>query len=444
MKDENESDKDLFEIKDGELIFFKARKESGRKLEIPDGARFIGRSAFGGTAIEKISIPKSVEYIEPKAFEGMYGLREIDVDEENAAYVSEDGCLYSRDKKILVCVRKDAENFDVPEGVTTIGDCAFDGCKSLKSVRLPDGLTLIGEEAFLNCENLSSVRLPETVRSIGECAFYGCKSLASVSLPKSLKYMGLCAFAGCEKIESATVPGGVKVLKASAFAGCASLKKVVIEEGVRYLDACVFARSGIESLCLPSSLSDMFWDAFDDAEKLREILVDEKSEAYVVSDGVLYTRDKKMLVIACRDIEELDVPEGVETIEPFAFDGCERLSRLTLPETVVSIFQCAFRLCDALKELTVPASVKEADLRGNFDGACGIESLRFEDPFGWSCRIEFDDDDWDALGPDEDTYDRYKTEDMDPEIMGDPRGLLKVFEGREEMYFLEKKDGGTR
>lgn len=58
-----------------------------------------------------------------------------------------------------------AENLRLPRAldghrITAIGDSAFSGCESLKTVSIPEGVTDIDGWAFENCPNLSSVSLP--------------------------------------------------------------------------------------------------------------------------------------------------------------------------------------------------------------------------------------------------------------------------------------------
>ena len=64
---------------------------------------------------------------------------------------------------------KKVEHLKIPEGVTTIIDCAFCNCASLKSVILPKSMTSIGKCAFFNCDSLLLVMSPMET----PCAFGG-------------------------------------------------------------------------------------------------------------------------------------------------------------------------------------------------------------------------------------------------------------------------------
>lgn len=59
----------------------------------------------------------------------------------------------------------------IPQGVTRIGEGAFEGCSSLSGVVMPQGVMTIGESAFSGCTGLSSVVIPGSVTAIGEDAF---------------------------------------------------------------------------------------------------------------------------------------------------------------------------------------------------------------------------------------------------------------------------------
>ncbi len=74
--------------------------------------------------------------------------------------------------------------------VTEIGENAFRGNQSIRSVTLPIGVRVIRESAFEGCSNLSEIKLPSMLETIEDRAFAGCDSLKSVSLPDSVNELG--------------------------------------------------------------------------------------------------------------------------------------------------------------------------------------------------------------------------------------------------------------
>ncbi len=92
------------------------------------------------------------------------------------------------------------ESIIIPEGITEIGNDAFNGCDSLESVIIPEGITEIGNYAFCRCYSLKSVTLPDELVRIGEFAFCECFSLQTIEIPESVteienyafSYLGSC------------------------------------------------------------------------------------------------------------------------------------------------------------------------------------------------------------------------------------------------------------
>ena len=72
----------------------------------------------------------------------------------------------------------------VEEGVTQVGDNAFQGFEGVTTVSLPETLTSIGIGAFADCASLDNVVIPDSVETLGEGAFSGCDSLGMLYLPQ--------------------------------------------------------------------------------------------------------------------------------------------------------------------------------------------------------------------------------------------------------------------
>ena len=91
-----------------------------------------------------------------------------------------DGVTFSADMKTLIKYPNDKTDthYTIPDGVTSIGDSAFESCDSLTSIDIPDSVTSIGDSAFAKCISLTSITIPDSVASIGDNAFSYCKKLA--------------------------------------------------------------------------------------------------------------------------------------------------------------------------------------------------------------------------------------------------------------------------
>lgn len=219
------------------------------------------------------------------------GLKEIIVKEGNPVYRSEDGIVYDKQMKTLLCCPSSREGaLTVPEGVEKIGEgafhasrlseihlpdslreigasafthcfshltelvipshvdkigeAAFSHCEKIKEIRLPDGIKTISKRTFDYCLKLSEIYIPESVDSIEAYAFNDCKKLETISLPKALMSIGKDAFEGCDRLDNVVIPAGTTTIGEGAFSSCGRLENIRIPDSVKKIGKYAFDRSG--------------------------------------------------------------------------------------------------------------------------------------------------------------------------------------------------------
>ena len=165
--------------------------KSLQSVTIPDSVTSIGTSAFEFcSSLQSVTIPDSVTNIKGNPF-AHCPARVINRSNHFTIF---EGNLYTSDRRKLISYLSKGEKFIIPDSVTSIGDSALSGCKSLQSVSIPDSVTSIGDSAFSGCSSLHSVNIPDSVTSIGDRAFSYCSSLLSVTIPDSVTSIGDSVF----------------------------------------------------------------------------------------------------------------------------------------------------------------------------------------------------------------------------------------------------------
>lgn len=127
----------------------------------------------------------------------------------------------------------------VEEGITSIGDLAFDGFHTLTSVSLPESLRYIGKEAFYGDTELTAINFPDSVTHIGGRAFIFCNKLKNVVLPASLRFLDYSAFYECADLESVSLPASVHFIYDDVFSKCPNLKHITVVKGSYAEQYCI-------------------------------------------------------------------------------------------------------------------------------------------------------------------------------------------------------------
>ena len=132
-------------------------------IEIPANVKTINENAFYTcTNLSSVEISSGVTLIEENAFKECYNLVSITVSEENTAYKSINGAVYTKSgDKLIVCPGA-TTSFEVAEGVTQISTRAFGTCINLTELTFSNSVTKIDTNAFYDCGNLSTINFNGT------------------------------------------------------------------------------------------------------------------------------------------------------------------------------------------------------------------------------------------------------------------------------------------
>lgn len=116
----------------------------------------------------------------------------------------------------------------------------------------------------------------------------------------------------------------------------------------------------VTSINIPYSVGIIRSNAFKDCSKLKEIKVNSNNTAYADNDGILFSKDNRMLIQypVQKTDAEYEMPREVSFICPEAFKGNESLTKVTLSNEVTAISDYAFMNCTNLQELRLGHSVR--------------------------------------------------------------------------------------
>ncbi len=200
-----------YALRDGEAIVKQQPSYIRNEIKIPESVVYknetytvtgIDDYAFSKCdSITNIEIPDSLTTLGDFAFSGCEGL--VLTEYGNALY------LGNEDNPYIVLIKaksKDITSCSVHANTKFIYNSAFYDCASLNGISVPDGVISIGEKAFENCRSLADVTfgINSRLTRIGKNAFAYCESLTDFTIPENVTLIVRHAFYDCDSLTNVT------------------------------------------------------------------------------------------------------------------------------------------------------------------------------------------------------------------------------------------------
>lgn len=243
--------------------------------------------------------------------------------------------------------------------VIEIGDRAFD-CRLVDSTPYKD---------YVGKPNFVSIKIPKTITRIGAYAFRQCGDMHTNSglvnvifdSESQLKLIDHDAFAGCYAIREFELPREVETIGENAFYDDWCIKKFTFQEGSRLKSIggnAFHCNSSLQSLTLPSSVTNIDHHAF----------------------------------YQCSSLDEFVIPDGVESIERAVFAECSKLKTVTVPNSVKKIVQKAFLNCSSLETVVYKGTADQWDNLINSSNFEQTDNGNFKNPTAlkYLCTVTFE------------------------------------------------------
>lgn len=370
--------------------------EDGVLYSTYNGKRSI--AAFPGGKTE-YDLPDDVsgDFLDEGTLIIVRGLKSVNASKNNESFRSEDGVLYSKDMSKLYAypLGRTATEYTLPDSVVSntlsisgiydnpylktivykgksythdkflneLHDAVVYGengvwvnengtltgvSKYAEEIVIPDNVTDVVEYIFNDRDNIKIIKYKNKTYTLNDL-----KDLfAAVRGEEGLTIVDGKLTAVSPELTEVVIPDRVTEIESdtygthkTAFKDCDYLKKVTFGKGITELEGMSFAMAGRASI--------FGWDSCNNISEI------------IIPEGV--TSIDYFAFYECENLKKITLPNSLKTIGWEVFMGCTNLNEIVIPNSVIDIDTGAFRNCTSLTNITIPDSVTKIAVHEEFN-----------------------------------------------------------------------------
>ena len=194
-----------------------------------------------------------------------------------------------------------------------------------------------------------------TVKAVGAKAFANAPGLTAITLPSGLSEIHDFAFENCTGLKSVVFPANQVKFGQGTFFKCTSIETVSFGSDWKQIDFTIFRWTDkLVEITVPAKVERMY--NINRLKGLKRVTVDNNNTRYSASEGIVYTKDGRVLLACPLGYEgQLKVADGVTTVKAGAMIGCKGLTSVELPASLAVMSFREFSKMQALQSVTFRA-----------------------------------------------------------------------------------------
>ena len=153
------------------------------------------------------------------------------------------------------------------------------------------------------------------VKRIGPRAFYGCRTITCVTIPDNVEFIDSSAFRWCVNLSNIGISSNVKRIGPDCFRNCTNLRNFHFPNNLAVVSPGAFRASGLMEVILPEGVQEIGAYAFE----------------------------------GCKALATVHFPKSLKVVGKESFANCWALKNIYLYDNVRRVEQGAFMSCKNLK-----------------------------------------------------------------------------------------------